>query len=146
MAVRVLIVDDSLVVRNILRQHLECIGCEVVAEAENTQQALQLFRTVSPALVILDFAVPQTGGISGLALFRAIRAERPRVQILVESALAAPGIRKTLLAEGAIDYIAKPFDPQHFERVCACLIELFPELRQLNQGIAYPSAQGARRP
>jgi two-component system, chemotaxis family, chemotaxis protein CheY len=145
MAVRVLIIDDSVVVRDILRRHLECIGCEIVAEAENTQQALLLFRTVSPALVTLDFAVPQTGGISGLALFRTMRAEQPRVQILVESALAAPEIRKTLLAEGAIDYIAKPFDPQNFERVCACLIELFPELRKFNQDIAYARAQGSRR-
>jgi CheY-like chemotaxis protein len=63
MSVRVLIVDDSAMVRDGLRHHLQCIGCEVVAEAGDTLQALALFRTVSPSLVILDIAVPQTGGI-----------------------------------------------------------------------------------
>ena len=36
MPVRVLMIDDSVFVRDVLRHHLECIGCEVVAEAENT--------------------------------------------------------------------------------------------------------------
>jgi len=61
MPVRVLIIDDSVFVRDVLRHHLECIGCEVVAEAENTAQALDLFRTVAPTLVTLDVAVPRAG-------------------------------------------------------------------------------------
>ena len=54
MSVRVLMVDDSVLVRDVLRHHLECIGCQVMAEAENTMQALDLFRTVSPALTERD--------------------------------------------------------------------------------------------
>jgi two-component system, chemotaxis family, chemotaxis protein CheY len=62
MAVRVLMVDDSVFVRDVLRHHLECIGCEVVAEAENTAQALDLYRTVKPSLITLDITIPRTGG------------------------------------------------------------------------------------
>jgi two-component system chemotaxis response regulator CheY len=137
MAVRVLMVDDSMFVRDVLRHHLECIGCEVVAEAENTLQALDLFRTVAPSLVTLDVAVPQTGGIGALALFRIMRSENPGVRILAVSALAFPEVRKSFLNEGALDYVVKPFNAASFERVCSRLIELFPELG-INRGQAQP--------
>jgi two-component system chemotaxis response regulator CheY len=128
MAVRVLMVDDSVFVRDVLRHHLECIGCEVVAEAENTLSALDLFRTVSPTLVTLDVAVLHTGGIGALALFRIMRSEKPGVPILVVSASAYPEIRKAFLREGALDYVIKPFDSTSFEQVCSRLVGMFPEL------------------
>lgn len=129
MPVRVLMVDDSVLVRDVLRHHLECIGCAVVAEAENTLQALDLFRTVGPSLVTLDIAVPHTGGIGALALFRIMRSENPGIPILVVSASAYPQIRKALLREGALDYVIKPFDASSFEQVCNSLIKMFPELK-----------------
>jgi response regulator of citrate/malate metabolism len=128
MAVRVLMIDDSVFVRDVLRHHLECIGCAVIAEAENTSQALDLFRTVSPTLVTLDVAVPHTGGIGALGLFRIMRSENPAVPILVVSGSAYPEIRKAFLREGALDYIIKPFDSSSFEQVCSRLVRMFPEL------------------
>lgn len=91
-------------------------------------QALNLFRTVEPDLVTLDIAVPQTGGIGALALFRIMRNERPGLPILVISALTFPEVRKAFLAEGAIDYLVKPFNAQTFESVRKRLTERFPEL------------------
>jgi two-component system, chemotaxis family, chemotaxis protein CheY len=128
MSVRVLMVDDSVFVRDVLRHHLECIGCEVVAEAENTLQAMDLFRTVSPTLVILDAAVTRTGGIGALALFRLMRAENPDFPVLVVSATALPEIRKSFIKEGALDYVVKPFDASSFSHVRSRLIQAFPEL------------------
>src|ERR1700730_14199700 len=128
MSVRVLIVDDSVFVRDVLRHHLECIGCEVVAEAENTLHALDLFRTVSLTLVILDAAVTRYGGIGAPALFRLMRAENPDVPVLVVSATALPEIRKSFIKEGALDYVVKPFDASSFSHVRSRLIQVFPEL------------------
>jgi two-component system chemotaxis response regulator CheY len=133
MSVRVLMVDDSVFIRDVLRHHLELIGCEVVAEAENTLQALDMFRTVTPSLVTLDVAVPQTGGIGALALFRLMRRENPDVPILVVSSNAFPEIRKSFLEEGALDYVLKPFDAASFERICARLLALFPTLAGVNK-------------
>jgi CheY-like chemotaxis protein len=143
MPVRVLMVDDSVFVRDVLRHHLECIGCEVVAEAENTLQALDLFRTVAPTLVTLDVAVPHTGGIGALALFRIMRTENPGIPILVISASAFPEIRKALLREGALDYVIKPFDASSFEQVCNSLIRMFPELRRLTASSTKPPPPAA---
>jgi two-component system, chemotaxis family, chemotaxis protein CheY len=130
MSVRVVMIDDSVFVRDVLRHHLECIGCEVVAEAENTVQALDLFRTVSPSLVTLDIAVQQTGGIGALALVRIMRSEKPETQVLVMGTLAFPEIRKSFLREGVLDYIVKPLTAQSFEHVRNRLEELFPELKR----------------
>jgi two-component system chemotaxis response regulator CheY len=132
MAVRVLIVDDSVFLRDVVRHHLECIGCEVVAEAENTLQALDLFRTVSPALVILDVAVQQTGGIGALALFRIMRSENPHIPILVVSTMAFPEVRKAFLKEGALDYVLKPLSSNSFEQVRKKLVQTFPELGEIS--------------
>ncbi|HKV53219.1 MAG TPA: response regulator [Candidatus Binataceae bacterium] len=129
MAIRVLMIDDSVLVRDVLRHHLECLGCQVVAEAENTLQALDLFRTVSPSLVTLDVGVQQTGGIGGLALMRIMRSERPNVPVLVLGTMAFPEIRKSFLREGALDFIVKPLNAHSFAQVRSQLLELFPELR-----------------
>jgi two-component system, chemotaxis family, chemotaxis protein CheY len=128
MAIRVLMVDDSVFIRDVLRHHLECIGCEVVAEAENTLQALDLFRTVSPSLVTLDIEVPQTGGIGGLALMRIMRTEKPNVQVMVMGTPAFPEIRKSFMREGAVDFLVKPLNSHSFEQVRGKLIQLFPAL------------------
>jgi len=128
MTVRVLMIDDSVFVRDVLRHHLECIGCAVVAEAENTLQALDLFRTVAPSLVTLDVGVSQTGGIGALALFRIMHRENPAVPILVVGTVAPPEVRKSFLAEGALDYVVKPFNAASFERVCSRMVRLFPQL------------------
>ena len=135
MSIKVLIVDDSVFVRDVLRHHLECIGCEVVAEAENTLQALALFRTVSPSLVTLDVGVPQTGGIGALALLRIMRSENRAVQVLVLGTLAFPDVRNSFLREGALDYIIKPLNGSTFAHLRNRLEELFPELSQVCSGV-----------
>ena len=126
MSVRVLIVDESVLTRDVLRHHLECLGCSVVAEAENTAQALDLFRTVRPNLVTLDVMVAQTGGLGALALFRIMRSEQPQTPILIICGLAFPQVRDALVDEGALEYLRKPFGPESFEKVRHRLAELFP--------------------
>jgi two-component system chemotaxis response regulator CheY len=105
----------------------------VIAEAENTMQALDLFRTVAPNIITLDVAVPHIGGIGSLALFRLMRSEKPGLPILVVSASAYPEIRKAFLREGALDYIVKPFAASSFELVCNRLVAMFPELVRVSQ-------------
>jgi two-component system chemotaxis response regulator CheY len=128
MSIRVLIIDGSVFVRDVLRHHLECIGCEVVAEAENTSQALALFRTVTPDLVTLDAAVPQTGGIGAFALVRIMRSENSNVRVLVMGTLAFPEVRKSFLREGSLDYLIKPLNAHTFEQLRNRLEEAFPRL------------------
>jgi two-component system chemotaxis response regulator CheY len=125
---RVLMIDDALTVRDVLRHHLECIGCEVVAEAENTSQALVLFRTVRPSLVTMNVAVAQSGDVNPLQLLRTMRAERPEVAILMVGSPQDCDLRQVFMDEGALDFLTTPLRPASLERVRQELLELFPGL------------------
>jgi DNA-binding NarL/FixJ family response regulator len=136
MTVRVLLVDDSALIRDALRNHVECIGCSVVAEAENTSQALDLFRTINPDLVILDAAVSQTGGIGALALLRIMCNEITDLAVLVTSALALCDLRRSFNKEGALGFLCKPFNARTFEQIRKLLLERFPMLTQPDTFVA----------
>src|SRR6266403_370932 len=90
MAVRVLIADGSLITRDIIRHHLECGGCEVVAETETVGQTMDLFRTTRPHVVTLDVGLRGSGNVDTLSLFRAIRKESPETSIVIVGASPRP--------------------------------------------------------
>ena len=130
MAVRVLIADDSIFIRDIIRHHLERFGCQVVAEAENGAQALSLYKTLKPDFVTLDVVMPHVDGIDALTAFRMIKKEDPATPILVVSAVPFEKTRETFLAEGALDYVIKPFNKFYFDQVRRKLERIFPEIGQ----------------
>jgi len=105
--IRVLIVDDSAVTRQIMS---DCIGntpdMEVVGLAEDGPTGIQLCRSVNPDVVTLDIQMPE---MDGLAVLEAILAERP-VPVIMVSALTKTGATVTLeaLDRGALDYLPKP--------------------------------------
>ena len=143
MAVRALIADDSFFIRDVIRRHLERIGCQVVAEAENAAQALSLFRTLKPDLVTLDIVMAEVDGVDTLAAFNAIRREAPEVPVIVVSAMPFEEHRRSFLGGGALDYIIKPFTSTAFEQVKRKLIAIFPELAQTAAKQARPTARQA---
>ena len=66
----ILIVDDSPVNRNILRNMLEIEDYEVVGEAENGKEGYDKFLDLSPSIIILDISMPQLNGIDLLRLIK----------------------------------------------------------------------------
>ncbi len=129
MAVRVLIADSSLITRDILRNHLECGGCQVVAETETVAQAMDLFRTTGPNVVTLDVGLRPSGGIDALSLFRTIRTESPKTSVVIVGASQQPDNQRIYLREGALDCIVEPFDSAGLERMWRRLSAIYPELK-----------------
>lgn len=107
-AIRVLVVDDSTVVRRLLA---DLIGAEpdmeVVGTAADGKIAMAKLDQVNPDLVTLDVEMPEMNGIETLA---AIRKVRPRLPVIMCSTLTKPAAEATLdaLALGASDYVTKP--------------------------------------
>jgi two-component system chemotaxis response regulator CheY len=142
MAVKALIADDSFFIREMIRRHLERIGCEVVAEAENASQALSLFRSVHPDLITLDIVMTEADGVDTLAAFRTMRQEAPQVPIILMTAMPFGESREAFMSNGALDYIVKPFNNETFDQIRRKLVPVFPEL---DKGRAGASATQARR-
>ena len=133
MAVRVLIADSSGITRDIMRNHLECGGCQIVAETETVAQTIDLFHTTRPDVVTLDIGLRSERGLDGLSLFRMIRRESPETSIVMVSASQAPDDNRIYLREGALECIVEPFDSYGLERMWRRLSGIYPELRHRDE-------------
>lgn len=103
---RLLIVEDSAVMRNLLAQMFEEEGGYEVRLATNGMEAVEENRTFQPDVVTMDINMPRMDGIAALSR---IMAERP-VPVVMVSSMTAKGAMATLeaLNLGAVDFIAKP--------------------------------------
>lgn len=107
-AVRVLVVDDSVVVRRLVSDVLSADpGIEVVATASNGRLALARVAQLAPDLITLDIEMPEMDGITAL---RELRAAGNRVPVIMFSTLTERGAAATFdaLEAGADDYVTKP--------------------------------------
>jgi two-component system chemotaxis response regulator CheB len=108
MAIRILVVDDSVVIRKLVTSTLnEVGGMEVVATAATGRIALAKIDRYRPDIVILDVEMPEMDGIETLQLIRKLA---PRLPVIMFSTRTERGTVATIeaLTRGASDYVAKP--------------------------------------
>jgi two-component system chemotaxis response regulator CheB len=108
MTARILIVDDSVVIRQLLREVLASDPqLEVAGVAANGRIALTMLNQLSPDLVTLDVEMPV---LDGLETLKQLRQSHPRLPVIMFSTLTARGAEATIesLAFGASDYVTKP--------------------------------------
>lgn len=106
MGVKILIADDALFMRNLLREILEKTGYQVVGEATNGQEAVQLYKELHPDLVTMDIVMPLKSGIEAL---QEIVQVDPGAQVVMCSALGQESLVLEAVQAGAKDFIVKPF-------------------------------------
>jgi len=129
--IRVLVVDDAVVVRRLVSEVISADpALEVAGTAPNGRIALAKLGQVSPDVVVLDVEMPEMDGIETLA---ALRKTHPKLPVIMFSTLTERGGAATLdaLALGATDYVTKPANvgsvADAMERVRR---ELIPKLKQ----------------
>jgi two-component system chemotaxis response regulator CheB len=106
--IRVLVVDDSIVVRRVVTEVIDAQNdMEVIGSASNGRQALEKVAQLKPDMVILDIEMPEMDGLTALTQLRQHDARTP---VIMFSSLTELGAKATLeaLSRGASDFFAKP--------------------------------------
>ncbi|KQP06648.1 two-component system response regulator protein-glutamate methylesterase [Methylobacterium sp. Leaf99] len=105
--IRVMIADDSAVVRGLVARWIAEAGFDVVATASNGRIAVEAMSRHDPDVILLDIDMPELDGTQALPL---LLAKSPGVQIVMMSTLTTRNADISLrcLALGAVDYLAKP--------------------------------------
>lgn len=107
---RILVVDDEASIRRILETRLSMIGYDVVT-ASDGEEALDVFHSQDPDLVVLDVMMPK---LDGYGVCQELRKESD-IPIIMLTALGDVADRITGLELGADDYVVKPFSPKELE-------------------------------
>jgi two-component system invasion response regulator UvrY len=131
--IRILVVDDHAIVREGLKQILaDVTDLSVREEAANGQEALEKIRSGEFDCVLLDISMP---GRSGLEVLKEIKAERPRLPVLILSMHAEEQYAIRALKAGASGYLTKSSAPD----------ELIGAIRKVSCGRKYVSASLAEK-
>ena len=102
----ILIVDDAAFMRMIIKDILIKAGYEVAGEAADGKEAVRLFSSLKPELVLLDITMPEMDGIDAL---KKIMQEDKDAKVIMVSALGQSSMVIESVQAGAKDYIVKPF-------------------------------------
>jgi two-component system chemotaxis response regulator CheB len=130
--IRVLVVDDSVVVRRVVTDELEAQpDIEVAGSASTGRIALEKMAELNPDLIILDIEMPEMDGLTALTH---LRQSHPKTPVIMFSSLTELGAAATLeaLSRGASDFFAKPGGPGGLEASRKIIREeLVPSIRAL---------------
>lgn len=117
----VMIVDDATFMRTILRDIVCEIGCSVVAEAVNGEEAVIKYKEMLPDLVTMDITMPLMDGITAL---RKIKAINPQAKVIICSTMSQQPVVIEAIYWGAMDFITKPVQKERVQNTVRKVLEL----------------------
>ena len=136
--IKVLIVDDSVFMRTVIRDMLtKDPSIDVVGTASNGVEALEKIKALSPEIITLDIEMPKMDGIEVL---KVLRTTKPRPKILMLSTLTSKGAEMTheAIRLGADDFMLKPKDLPHVRGISEELISKIKHLLNLPTPTLHP--------
>ncbi len=101
---RILLADDHRILRDGIRRGLEAAGEEVVGEAANGEEAVELTRATKPDVVLMDLSMPV---LDGVAATRRINEEMPLTKVVVLTMHDDPQRTRAAIGAGAVGYLTK---------------------------------------
>ncbi len=103
---KILIVDDTTFMREMLKSALDPEKYQIIGEALNGEQGVEMFKSTKPDLVLLDINMPKMNGIDTLS---AIMEADPKANVIMCSDQKYDSMIMMALKKGAKDFIIKPF-------------------------------------
>lgn len=103
----VLVIDDALFMRQMIKNALEQVGFTIVGEAANGKEGLAMFNELKPDLVTLDIVMPE---MDGLEVLQNIRETDKIAKVIMITAVDQRDSMLTAMKLGVTDFVVKPFD------------------------------------
>jgi two-component system chemotaxis response regulator CheY len=123
--IKIAIVDDAPFIREILRNIIILQGWQVVGEAENGHEAIQMALISKPHLILMDIVMPQVNGIEAA---KKILQNNPLIKIIACSTLDQENILLNAIEIGCCSYITKPFKKDEVIKAINQAFELIKEV------------------
>lgn len=114
MALTVITVDDSAFMRGMLKKLVAEAGAEIVGEASDGNEAIQVYEEKKPQLVFMDIVMPNKTGLEAL---REIKAKDANARVVMCSSVGQDKIVAEAVEAGATDFIVKPFKAEDIQTV-----------------------------
>ena len=102
-----LVIDDAVIIREIIKDVAKSAGWQIVGEATNGQEAAERYRELRPDACTLDLVMPEYDGLYAL---REIIKLDPNARVAIVSALDQKKVLMDAFQAGAADFVVKPFD------------------------------------
>ena len=106
MSKRVVVVDDAVFMRNMIKDIFVAAGFQVIGEASNGLEAVERYQELKPDLITMDIVMPFRSGIDAT---REIIKQDPNAVVLMCSALGQESLVMEAIEAGAMDFVVKPF-------------------------------------
>jgi len=117
---RVLVVDDAVVMRMMIKDILSKNGFEIAGEAQNGADAIEKYKSLRPDIVTMDMVMP---GMDGVSAVKAIIAEDPAAKIVMCTSMGQDALLKEAMDAGAKTRITKPFRPSEILEVIGKVLD-----------------------
>ncbi len=119
----IMIVDDSKFTRKMLSDILTEKGHQIVGEAENAEEAVELYERLKPDLVTLDIIMPEVEGTDAISALKAMIRVNPKARVVIVSAMGQQEVVEECIQAGARDFIVKPIQPSNVVGVVESLLK-----------------------
>jgi len=118
----ILIVDDSMLIRKTLSKVIKELGYNVIGEAKNGLEAIEMYNELYPDIVTMDITMPEMDGVDALL---AIKQKDKKAKVIMITSHGEENLVMKAIIGGAKGYILKPIDK---EKVEASIKKIFPFL------------------
>lgn len=128
-ALNILIADDEALIRLDLKEMLTDAGYNVIAEASNGQEAMELARLHNPDLIIMDVKMPVMDGLQAAEILN----EENIAPIILLTAYSQPDVVQQATDAGVIAYLVKPVREEQLFPAIRIAVDRFRDFQQLNK-------------
>lgn len=126
---KIVVVDDSLIIRRNIAKMLERMGHEIVAEAKNGKEAIVCYSKHSPDLITMDITMPDMDGIEAV---RGIMGKNEEAKIIMVTSHGQEEMVIAAIKAGASGYVLKPVNA---EKLSNAIKRIFPNAKPLQAAI-----------